>query len=74
MTFRIMADGRRGRGRPRTQNSDSEPPSGSEGFQWPQFLQQMQQQQNQFMHQMMQRLNGGLHPQGVPQEAAGGSF
>ncbi|XP_050876879.1 uncharacterized protein LOC127080606 [Lathyrus oleraceus] len=69
-----MADRRRGRGRPRTQNSDSERSSGSEGFQWPQFVQQMQQQQNQFMHQMMQQLNGGLHPQWVPQEAAGGSF
>ncbi|XP_050915456.1 uncharacterized protein LOC127130502 [Lathyrus oleraceus] len=33
-----MADRRRGRGRPRTQNSDSEPPNGSEGFQWPQSL------------------------------------
>ncbi|XP_050897961.1 uncharacterized protein LOC127104858 [Lathyrus oleraceus] len=65
-----MADGRRGRGRPRTQNSDSEPPSGSEGFQWPQFMQQMQQQHNQFMQQMMQQWNGGLHPQGVPQVAA----
>lgn len=37
-------------------------------------MQQMQQQHNQFMHKMMQQLNGGLHPQGVPQEAAGGSF
>ena len=26
------------------------------------------------MHQMMQQLNGGLNPQGVPQEAIGGSF
>ncbi|XP_050916547.1 uncharacterized protein LOC127131677 [Lathyrus oleraceus] len=69
-----MADGRRGRGRPRTQNSDSEPPSGSEGFQGPQFMQQMQQQQNQFMQQMMQQWNGGLHPQGVPPVAVGGSF
>ncbi|XP_050902548.1 uncharacterized protein LOC127114490 [Lathyrus oleraceus] len=85
-----MADGRRGRGRPRTQNSDSEPSSGSEGFQWPQFMQQQQNQfmhhllhelillllhkQNQFMQQMMHQWNGGLHPQGVPQVAAGGSF
>ncbi|XP_050902140.1 uncharacterized protein LOC127111333 [Lathyrus oleraceus] len=69
-----MADRHRGRGRPRTQNSDSEPPSGSEDFQWPQFVQQMQHQQNQFMQQMMQQWNGGLHPQGVPQEAVGGSF
>ncbi|XP_050915453.1 uncharacterized protein LOC127130499 [Lathyrus oleraceus] len=69
-----MVDRHRGRGRPRTQNSDSEPPSDSEGFQWPQFVQQMQQQQNQFMQHMMQQWNGGLHPQGVPQEAAGGSF
>ncbi|XP_050888516.1 uncharacterized protein LOC127093616 [Lathyrus oleraceus] len=69
-----MDDRRKGCGRPKTQNSDSEPPSGSEGFQWPQFLQQVQQQHNQFMHQMMQHLNGGLHSQGIPQEAAGGSF
>jgi hypothetical protein len=69
-----MADRRRGRGRPRTQNSDSELPSGSEGFQWPQFVQQMQQQQNQFMQYMMQQWNDGVHPQGIPQEAAGGSF
>lgn len=74
MTLGIMTGRRRGRGRPRTQNSDSEPPSGSEGFQWPQFVQQMQQQQDQFMQQMMQQWNGGLHPQGVPQEATGGSF
>ncbi|XP_050876243.1 uncharacterized protein LOC127079937 [Lathyrus oleraceus] len=26
------------------------------------------------MQQMMQQLNGGFHPQGLPQEAAGGSF
>lgn len=54
MTFRIMADRHRGRGRPRTQNSDSETPSGSEGFQWPHIVQQMQHQQNQFMQEMMQ--------------------
>ncbi|XP_050876512.1 uncharacterized protein LOC127080227 [Lathyrus oleraceus] len=59
---------------PENQNSDSEPPSGSEGCQWPQFVQQMQQQHNQFMQQMMQQWNGGLRPQGVPQEAVGGSF
>ncbi|XP_050886811.1 uncharacterized protein LOC127092070 [Lathyrus oleraceus] len=69
----IMADRRRGRGRPGTQNSDFEPPSGSEGFQRPQFMQQIQQQQNQFMQQMMQHWNGGFHPQGVPQEATGGT-
>ncbi|XP_050902222.1 uncharacterized protein LOC127112075 [Lathyrus oleraceus] len=69
-----MADRRRGRGRSRTQNSDSEPPSGSEGFQWPQFMQKMQQQHNQFMQQRMQLWNDGLHHRGVPQGAAGGSF
>ena len=74
MTLGIM-DGRRGgSGRPRTQNSDSEPPSGSEVFQWPQFVQPMQQPQNQFMQQRMQQFHGGQQPQVTPQEVAGGDF
>lgn len=43
MTFRIMADRRKGPSRPRTQNPNSEPTIRRDGFQWPQFVQQMQQ-------------------------------
>ena len=53
MTFRDMAGrpGTRGNqgGRSGSQHPETNPSVGDDNAQWPQFMQQMQQQQNQFM-------------------------
>ena len=74
MTFRDMGDRRknnRGHGGPRP---TAYPPGGADGVPWPQFMEQMQQQQNQFMELMMQNMHGGVNPPVMVPEVVGGTF
>ncbi|XP_058742440.1 uncharacterized protein LOC131614924 [Vicia villosa] len=70
-----MAEQRRGPGRPRTRNVETEPETENAGVPWVQIMQQMQ-QQNQMMMQMMQGMQGQqpTTPAPTPQAAAGPDF
>ncbi|XP_058760960.1 uncharacterized protein LOC131634320 [Vicia villosa] len=70
-----MAEQRRGPGRPRTRNVETEPETENAGVPWVQIMQQMQ-QQNQMMMQMMQGMQGQqpTAPVPTPQAAAGPDF
>ena len=72
MTFKNMGDRRRnsrGRGGRRPTVN---PSGGADGVPWPQIMEQIQQQQNQFMGLMMQNLRGdGNSPVVVPEVVSG---
>ena len=76
MTFRNMGDRRRNnRGRGRGgRRPIADPPVGAEGVPWPQFMEQMQHQQNEFMNLMMQGMQGGVNPPAMVPEVVGGTF